>query len=332
MKKQRREESERRESRGGKSQRGEEQKREDKRRERVRRKKMQVREKAGKSPNIVFFQWFVAPEGRKVGLLKRRVRSHLARWEMKSCTPLWRETHLQVKMYKAHRWVVKKVHANVPRSKFPSQNVQSTPCSDHFWKLWWRKSARLCGAKHISESKCTKHTMFGPLLEVVMPKKCTPLWRKAHFQVKMYKEHQGRSTFGSCDVEKVHAGVAQSTFPSQKCKKLTASDHFWMRRCRFGWERFGTLPKVSQAWGFCRSFTSVGRRGTGEEDLQRCIFCGMRSTRDMFIRDVRRSGRWFPERGCIWSIRSSVLGRWFCVTGAAPRMTWPQFFVVGTIF
>ena len=68
------------------------------RRERVRRKKMQMREKVGKSRNTVFFQWFGAPEGRKVGSLKRRVRSQLARWEMKNCTPLWREAHLQVKM------------------------------------------------------------------------------------------------------------------------------------------------------------------------------------------------------------------------------------------
>ena len=45
------------------------------RRERVRRKKMQMREKVGKSRNTVFFQWFVAPGGRKVGSLKRRVRS-----------------------------------------------------------------------------------------------------------------------------------------------------------------------------------------------------------------------------------------------------------------
>ena len=37
-----------------------------------------------------------------------------------------------------------------------------------------------------------------------------------------------------------------------------------------------------------------------DEDLQRCIFRGRRSTRDMFIRAVRRSGRWFPEMGCIW--------------------------------
>ena len=39
------------------------------RRERVRRKKMQMREKVGKSRNTVFFKWFVAPEGRKVGSL-----------------------------------------------------------------------------------------------------------------------------------------------------------------------------------------------------------------------------------------------------------------------
>ena len=43
------------------------------RRERVRRQKIQMREKVGKSRNTVFFQWFVAPEGRKVGSLKRRV-------------------------------------------------------------------------------------------------------------------------------------------------------------------------------------------------------------------------------------------------------------------
>ena len=43
--------------------------------EKVRREKMQVREKVGKSRNTVFFQCFVAPEGRKLGSLKRRARS-----------------------------------------------------------------------------------------------------------------------------------------------------------------------------------------------------------------------------------------------------------------
>ena len=59
-----------------------------------------------------------------------------------------------------------KLHAVVARSTFRSQNVQNTPWSDHFWKLRCRKSARRCGAKHISKSKCTKHTTYGPLLDV----------------------------------------------------------------------------------------------------------------------------------------------------------------------
>ena len=105
-----------------------------------------------------------------------------------------------------------KVHAVVARSTFPSQNGQNARGADHFWKLRCRKSARRCGAKHILKSKCTKYRNFGPLLEVAMSKKCTPLWREAHFEVKMYKTPQPRTTFGSCDVEKVHAVVARSTF------------------------------------------------------------------------------------------------------------------------
>ena len=288
----------------------------------IRRKKMQMREKVGKSRNTVFFQWFVAPEGRKVGPLKWRVRSQLARWEMKNCitkhtsfgpllevamskkcTPLWREAHFEVKMYKTHQvrttfgsWDVEKVYAVVARSTFWSQNVQNTPGSDHFWKLrcrksvrrcgakhilkskctkhqmfepllevrmlkkctpLWReahfevkmyktphvrgcwKSARRCGAKHISKSKCTKRHMFAPLLEVRMLKKCTPLWREAHFEVKMYKTPHVRATFGGSDVEKVHAVVARSTSRSQNAQNTAASDHFWKLRCRKSARRCG---------------------------------------------------------------------------------------------
>ena len=202
-----------------------------------------MREKVGKSRFTVFFQLFVAPGGRKVGSLKRRVRSHLARGEMKSCTLLWRETHLEVKMYKTHHsrttfgsWDVEKVHAVVARGTFPrqnvqnthmsrdhfwklrmskkvhavvarstfgSQNVQSTPFSDHFWKLRCWKSARRCGAKHISKSKCRKHTSVGPLLEVEMSKKCTLLWR-------------------------------------QNVQNTRGSDHFWRFRCRFASRHYTT--------------------------------------------------------------------------------------------
>ena len=156
-----------------------------------------------------------------------------------------------------------KLHAVVARSTFPSQNVQNTSASDHFWKLRCQKSARRCGAKHISKSKVLKTGGLGPLLEVEMSKKCTPLWREAHFEVKsvnwrsrttfgscdvekvhplwreahfevkMYKTHHARATFGSSDVEKVHAVVARSTFRIQNVQNTSAPDHFWKVRC---WE------------------------------------------------------------------------------------------------
>ena len=156
------------------------------------------------------------------------------------------------------------LHAVVARSTFRSQNVKNTRDSDHFWKFRCRKSARRCGAKHISKSKVLKTGGLGPLLEVEMSKKCAPLWREAHFEVKMYKTPPGsgpllevemlqkctplwreahfevkmyktphaRTTFGSWDVEKVHAVVAQSTFRSQKCKKTEGFEPFLTLRCR----------------------------------------------------------------------------------------------------
>ena len=44
-----------------------------------------------------------------------------------------------------------KLHAGVARSTFLSKKCQNTSCSDHFWKLRCGKSARRCGAKHISK-------------------------------------------------------------------------------------------------------------------------------------------------------------------------------------
>ena len=81
----------------------------------------------------------------------------------------------------------RKVHAVAARSTFRSQNVQNIPAPDHFWKLRCRKSARRCGAKHVSKSKCRRHLSIGALLEVEVSKKCTLLWREANFEVNMYK-------------------------------------------------------------------------------------------------------------------------------------------------
>ena len=137
------------------------------------------------------------------------------------CTPLWREAHFQVKMYR------------------------NTSRSDHFWKLRCRKSARCCGAKHISKSKCANtpapdhcwdvqkvHTIVARgtfqsqnVLEVEMSNKCTPLRLKAHFEVKMLKTPGVQSTFGRSNV-----------LSRGRCKGL------W------------TLSKVSKTWRFCSIF------------------------------------------------------------------------------
>ena len=111
---------------------------------------------------------------------------------------------------------VEKVHAVVARSTFRSQNVQNTPAPDRFWKLRCRKSARRCGAKHILKSKCTKHTRFGPLLEVEMSKKRTPLWREAHFEVKMLKARGVRTSFGGSVQTSFRVAGARDCGPCQK--------------------------------------------------------------------------------------------------------------------
>jgi len=179
----------------------------------VRRKKIHPRQMLEKSGNALFFQWFVCRVSRKVGLLKRRARSHVLRGEIKNCTPLWREErfkwkwkklrvpgalfvfrmsktcvrlwreeHLQVKMSKkccvcanSWRWDVVKILEVVTRSTLQSQNAQ----------------------------KLTVFDGFGPVLDTSAVVKLHALWREAHLQVKMKKNWRSRSAFWSADVEKL---------------------------------------------------------------------------------------------------------------------------------
>ena len=120
-------------SRGGKSQRREEKKREDERRERVRRKKMQVREKVEKSRFIVSILMICGSRGSKSRLAKA----------------VGAEPSGQMRN--------EELHAVVARSTFASQNVQSTPASDHFWKLTCRKSVAV-GLRSTFPSQNVKNT------------------------------------------------------------------------------------------------------------------------------------------------------------------------------
>ena len=74
-----------------------------------------------------------------------------------------------------------------------------------------------------SSENAKKTEGFGALFEVEMLKNCTPLWREAHFEVKMYK---------SSDLEKLHAAVARSIFPSQNVQNTCVLPHFFKFRCR----------------------------------------------------------------------------------------------------
>ena len=94
-----------------------------------------------------------------------------------------------------------------------------------------------------------------------MLKKCTPLWREAHFEVKMYKPPHVRATFGGSDVEKVHAVVARSTFRSQNGQNTPASDHSWKLRCRKSapplWrQNVQSTPGPDHFWRFRCRFAS----------------------------------------------------------------------------
>lgn len=81
------------------------------------------------SRETVFYEWFVGREGAKVGSLKRRVQGHVAWWEMKNA------------------------HAAVARNAFFKSNAQNTlygPLAE----VRMLKSARRCGVKNVSKSKC----------------------------------------------------------------------------------------------------------------------------------------------------------------------------------
>ena len=75
---------------------------------------------------------------------------------LKQCAPLWREAHLEVKMYKALQ----------VRSTFGSCDVAKVSEKVYAVEKVHTAAARsTCG----SELKCTKHHMFVPLMDVQMP-------------------------------------------------------------------------------------------------------------------------------------------------------------------
>ena len=80
----------------------------------------------------------------------------------------------------------KEWRADLARCAFPSQNVQSAPCLDHFFESSdVQKMLRRCGSEHIC--KPSRNVMLGALLQVQMSKHGALLWREAHVEVQMPK-------------------------------------------------------------------------------------------------------------------------------------------------
>ena len=120
----------------------------------------------------------------------------------------------------------------------------------------------------------------------------------------MYKTHQLRTTFRSCDEEKC-------AFRSQKCKNLRGTEHFWTFRCRGRRKGLCTFSRVSKTWGFCSISKNDGRRGPLKRICKDAFRVAGAIQKDML------QGADFLRRVAFWSIRSSGLRRWFCATGAA---------------
>ena len=120
-----------------------------------------------------------------------------------------------------------------------------------------------------------KHVGFGRILEVSIWKKCTPLWRQAHLEVKSGKIRGFRTTFGRyieknmqlwreahfevksgkrpgvrtifvCwDREKGDVLVVLSTFRNKKRQSAWCSDHFLTIRWPFDIEKMHTVMAQS---------------------------------------------------------------------------------------
>ena len=80
----------------------------------------------------------------------------------------------------------------------------------------------------------------------------------------------------------MQAAVARNRFRSKDVQGTTCGYHFWTLKRHSVWQGQGILhlAKSEQNVRFCSNSKNVGRHGTFEEDLQRCMLSGKRNTRD----------------------------------------------------
>jgi len=162
-----------------------------------------------------------------------------------------------------------------------------------------------------------------------MSKKCTPLWREAHFEVKSVKNWRVQITFGSWDVEKVTPLWREAKHISKS--KVQKTDGYGtllevqMSCCVAGARDSAPCQKWAKRESFLAFPKNDGRRGTYAFSVAGAV---QETCSSELLGGL---GADFLRWVAFWRIRSSGLLRWFCVTGAALRMTWHHFFVAGTV-
>ena len=92
--------------------------------------------------------------------------------------------------------------------------------------------------------------MLGPLLEGDMSKKCTPLWREAHFQVKMYKGHHARTVFEVDMSKKCTPLWREAHFEVQMYKAQHVRAAFGLSFCVAGARDWAPCQKCAKCQGF----------------------------------------------------------------------------------
>ena len=91
---------------------------------------------------------------------KLRSETTFGSWDVEKVHVFVARGHFKVNMCKTHElrttngsWDVEKVHVVVARSTFPSQNVKSTTCSDHFWRFRCGLAWQGQGILHLAKSE-----------------------------------------------------------------------------------------------------------------------------------------------------------------------------------
>ena len=92
-----------------------------------------------------------------------------------------------------------------------------------------------------------------------------------------------------------------------------------------------TLPKVRKREGFVAFLKTMAGVGHLKRICKDAFFVAGAVQETCSSEMLGGQGADFRRGVAFWSIRSSGLLRWFCVTGAALRMTWHHFFVAGAV-